>query len=306
MRQFLAASYFSLPNTAGLTIIRLVKTRVKILGAIVAVAFFGLGSMYVLRTPEEPAHCSSLRLTGRRIEPSTFVEARALIEAKECLGRPADAKRLFVVEDSEGGNGPSALAIGILLHKYNWDVEVVDLCASSCANYIFPAGKTKYLRERSMLMFHGGPHQEGLLESIEKFEREMAVNGAPATPVVLGQKDKEGYFEYDPGKQQRTPEGDAVLEFLSLSDVQTQAEGMRRFRDATDRFYRELGVNPLLPTYGQIGAYRPIYKSGKYFGFIYSLDSLRKLGLGNIELTDGEWHPERHPEYPKFYDVTYP
>jgi hypothetical protein len=236
----------------------------------------------------------------------TFVEARALIEARECLDRPSAAKKLFVVESSEGGNGPAALAIGILLHKYNWDVEVVDLCASSCANYIFPAGKTKYLREHSMLMFHGGPHQEGLLEALEEFDREIAVNGAPATPVVIGQKNKEGAFEYDPGQTAKTPEVEAVLEFLSLNGVQTYAEGLRRFGHATDQFYQELGVNLLLPTYGQIGAYRPIYKSGKYFGFIYRLDSLRRFGIDNIELKDGKWHPERHPDYPSFYEVTYP
>jgi hypothetical protein len=294
-----------LPDAAGLTKIRLVKTHLKILAAIGSVAFLGLGSMYVLQPQDEPAHCSSLALTGRRIESVTFVEARALIEAKECLGRPSAAKKLFVVENSEGGKGLPALAIGILLHKYNWDVEVVDLCASACANYIFPAGKTKYLHEHSMLMFHGGPHQEGMLESLEEFDREIAANGVPAAAVVLGEKDKEGFFEFDPNMP-KTPEDEAVLEFLSLNDVKTHAEGLRRFRDATDRFYQELGVNPLLPTYGQIGAYRPIYKSRKYSGFIYRLDSLRKLGLGNIELRDGEWHPERHPSFAEFHEVTYP
>jgi len=67
-----------------------------------------------------------------------------------------------------------------------------------------------------------------------------------------------------------------------------------------------LGINPLLPGYGQIGAYESLYKSYKYGGFIYRLDSLRRLGIGNIELKDGEWHPERHPAYHDVYEVTFP
>ena len=74
----------------------------------------------------------------------------------------------------------------------------------------------------------------------------------------------------------------------------------------SDQFYEELGVNLLLPHYGQTGRYEPIYKEHKYGGFIYRLDSLRKLGVGNIEVKGGEWHPERHRDYRDVYEVTYP
>ena len=77
-------------------------------------------------------------------------------------------------------------------------------------------------------------------------------------------------------------------------------------RKAADQFYQELGVNPSSSTYGQLGGYEPIYASYKYQGFIYRLDSLRRFGLGNIELKEGEWHPERHFLYPEVYEVTYP
>jgi len=63
---------------------------------------------------------------------------------------------------------------------------------------------------------------------------------------------------------------------------------------------------PPLPEYGQIGGYESLYKSYKYDGFIYRLDSLRRLGIRNIELKEGEWHPERHPDYKDVYEVTYP
>lgn len=278
------------------------KTHLKILAALVSLAVLGLCTSYVLSLRDEPDYCSALTLYGE-ITSEMFIEARTLIEAKECLGRPAAAKKILVVTNSGGGNGPAALAIGILLRRHNWDVEITDLCASSCAIFIFPAGKTKYLNSQSMLLFHGGPHQENLLERTAAFEHDLAVNGAPAHSVVLGNKDKEGVVEFKPN---RSPADDEVLEFLSLNNVSTYVERAVRFRDASDQFYRELGVNPLLGTYGQTGSYEHLYKSYKYGGFIYRLDSLRRLGIGNIELKDGEWHPERHPVYQEIYEVTYP
>ncbi len=278
------------------------KTKLKILAALASAAMLGLGSMYVLNRPDEPAHCSGMTLNGH-IDSDTFVRVKAFIEAKDCPVRSADAKKLFLIEASGGGNGPAALAVGILLHKHGWDVEVVDHCISSCANFIFPAGKTKYLNRQSMLLFHGGPHQEGLLETIEKLEREMAENGAPAHEVVLGNKDKEGVVEFHPTN---SPSDEAVLQFLSLNGAPTYVERFRRFTSAADQFYQELGINPLLPTYGQIGSYEANYKSYKYDGFIYRQDSLRRLGISNIELKDGEWQPELHPIYKDVYEVKYP
>jgi hypothetical protein len=97
-----------------------------------------------------------------------------------------------------------------------------------------------------------------------------------------------------------------VLEFLSIRNVSTAADYVARLTTASDQFYDELGVNVLLPTYGQIGRYEATYKSHKYGGFMYRLDSLHRLGIGNIELKDGEWHPERNRDYPDVYEIAYP
>jgi hypothetical protein len=268
----------------------------KILAVLVSVAFLWLCSMYVPYLRDEAVRCDRLTLNGS-INSDTFVEAR------DCLVRSAAAKKTFVVKESGGGNGPAALALGILLHKYNWDVEVVDLCASACANFIFPAGKMKYLNSNSMLLFHGGFHQENLLEMADKLDHGVAVNGAPVDSGVLGHENKEGVVSFTAKKSAADEE---VLEFLSMNNVSTSVEKVGRFRNASDQFYQELGINPLLPTYGQIGGYEPLYKSYKYGGFIYRLDSLRRLGIGNIELKNGEWHPERNPVYQDVYEVTYP
>lgn len=141
------------------------------------------------------------------------------------------------------------------------------------------------------------------MEMAEKFDQGSTTNGAPVESVTLGQENKEGTLSFTPNKSKAYQE---VLEFLSMTNISTAVDLVGKMRSASDQFYQELGVNPLLSTYGQVGAYEPAYKSYKYGGFIYRLDSLRRLGIGNIELKEGEWHPERNPAYQDVYEVAYP
>ena len=272
------------------------KTYLKILVAVVSVAILWLCSSYVRYLRDDAVRCDTLTLTG-------FINSDRFVEARDCLVRSAAAKKTFVVKESGGGDAAAAIALGLLIHRHHWDVEVIGVCASACANYIFPAGKTKYLHQHSLLLFHGGPYQQNMLEMAEQLDHQLAANGTPVDKVELGQKNKEGVIRYSPT---RSAAEDAVLEFLLIKKDLPAVEKLRQFTNASDRFYQELGINPLLPEYGQIGAYEPLYKSYKYGGFTYRLDSLRRLGIANIELKDGEWHPERHPDYRDVYEVTYP
>jgi hypothetical protein len=251
--------------------------------------------MYVRYVQNEHVYCNTVTLFDV-ITPETFVKVR------DCLVRSEAPKKTFVVKTSPGGDIASALALGILIHRHNWDVEIVDYCASACANYIFATGKTKYLNRHALLMFHGGVHQVNLQEMTERFFPVPETDGAPAESVTLGQVNKENTLSVGP----KSIAYKEVHKFLSIPDESTPAEGVRALRNASDQLYQELGINPLLPTYGQIGDHEPTYKSYKYLGFIYRLDSLRRFGVGNIELKDGEWHPERHPAYKEVYEVTYP
>jgi hypothetical protein len=286
-----------LSDAGPLNKIQLVKTILKILTALVSIAVLWIGYEYVLFVRAEADPCGGRLTLNGDINSDTFLEAR------DCLVRSTAAKKTFVVKMSGGGNAFAALAVGILIRRHNWDVEVIDICASSCANWIFPAGKTKYLNSQSMLLFHGGPDQENLLEMIEELEQGLAADGAPVDPVELGHKDKEGVVSLT---AQRSAADEAVLEFLSINKDAAAVEKLSQLKKASDRFYQESGINPLLPTYGQTGGYEPSYKSYEYGGFIYRLDSLRRLGISNIELKNGEWHPERHPAYPEVYEVTFP
>ncbi|QYG07801.1 hypothetical protein [Janthinobacterium sp. PAMC25594] len=44
---------------------------------------------------------------------------------------------------SGGGETDEAMHLGRLIHDRNLDIEVNEICASSCANYLFPAAVKK-------------------------------------------------------------------------------------------------------------------------------------------------------------------
>ncbi|KOC89263.1 hypothetical protein NG42_13110 [Winslowiella iniecta] len=64
-----------------------------------------------------------------------------------------DIRRLSI--NSTGGDVEAALKIARVIFEKKMDVEVRSLCASSCANYIFPAGQYKIIHDYSIIIWHG-------------------------------------------------------------------------------------------------------------------------------------------------------
>jgi hypothetical protein len=264
-----------------------------IICSIVVIVFIGLVVVSV-HSAKYGAICNTITLTGE-ITPQTF------LAVKDCLVNSEAKTKTFVVTNSGGGSWESGLALGILIHRHGWDVEIVDLCASSCANFIFPAGKVKYLHEEALLLFHGGPHQHNVIAQLIEADN-AAANGSLAAVANPDRARMEGHIVVDDQGAQRLQ----VLEFLSITNITGPVDLASRLIKASDQFYQDLGVNFLLPHYGQIGKYEPIYKAYEYGGFVYGLDSLRRLGIGSIEMKGGEWRPERHRDFHDVYEVVYP
>jgi len=59
---------------------------------------------------------------------------------------------------STGGDVRNALDIAKYIYKNKINIEVRSICASACANYLFPAANKKYLSNDSYLLWHGGIH----------------------------------------------------------------------------------------------------------------------------------------------------
>jgi hypothetical protein len=97
--------------------------------------------------------------------------------AKEFSGALAKQKIRRVLLDSPGGGVESAIRIANLVRDNGLDVEVVGDCFSSCANYIFPAGKSKTISALGIVAWHGNISHLLYLHDIGKMplpERDLA------------------------------------------------------------------------------------------------------------------------------------
>ena len=61
---------------------------------------------------------------------------------------------------STGGEIGLGMDLAEIVLDHGLDVEIGDHCLSSCANYVFPAGRQKILGPHSLLGWHGGATQE--------------------------------------------------------------------------------------------------------------------------------------------------
>lgn len=67
---------------------------------------------------------------------------------------------------SPGGDVLAGMELGIWIKEQNIDIKIGKLCASSCANYVFPAARNKYLQEGSIILWHGSSYQPSIDELV--------------------------------------------------------------------------------------------------------------------------------------------
>lgn len=150
--------------------------------------------------------------------------------------RDAKLKPNRLLISSNGGEIGAGMDLAHWVKENSLDVEVIDVCASSCANYVFPAGNTKYLRKDSVLMWHGSAWQ-----SSWDSEKNIAL-----------------------------------------------------MRKKETNFFVDIETDNLLCTYGQskinFWDYLPKLFGRGIIGYDYSLADMKKFGLSNIVLIDGEWN----------------
>jgi hypothetical protein len=74
---------------------------------------------------------------------------------------------------SSGGDVNLGMDLGEWVFQRHLDVEVVGYCFSSCANYVFLAGRRKVLNPDSILLWHGGSLQKGNEEELVRLGGEQ-------------------------------------------------------------------------------------------------------------------------------------
>jgi hypothetical protein len=63
-----------------------------------------------------------------------------------------------LIVDSEGGEVEAGIELGDWVFERRIDVIVEGRCLSSCANYVFPAGRKKIIRGGAVVAWHGNYH----------------------------------------------------------------------------------------------------------------------------------------------------
>lgn len=171
------------------------------------------------------------------------------------LYTPEVSKLIF---NSPGGESGIAIKFAKWIMNHDLDIEVDRYCLSSCANYIFPAGKIKYLNKKSVVGWHGGAFQ---------FKK---------TPIDA--------------RNIRT-----VLSFSKNCDFSRLSKDELLIFESKIKsecaFYKYLNINSLITMYGQIEEDR-FYTDNVDF-WSYSLDAMAFLGINGIVVKGGDWEPVR-------------
>ncbi len=174
------------------------------------------------------------------------------------LFEKADVKPNSIVITSPGGYIVHGLDLAEWMLDNEISIEVSDYCISSCANYVFAAGKEKRLRKDAILGWHGGS---------VSYQGDAMTQSQFIQVVTF-------YNHCD--LNQLSPYHSENIFFSQQSE-----------RECT--FFRRIGINPMLLFAGQwrrLG----LYKTPAQF-WSYTLDSLKQLGLTNIILVDDLWDP---------------
>lgn len=98
------------------------------------------------------AHAATVALRGDAVLVEGRIDRDLVQRALPLLQDPA-VTRLVITSD--GGLVDAALDLAEAVHARGLDVEVPASCLSSCANYVFPAGRRKLVARPGAVGWHG-------------------------------------------------------------------------------------------------------------------------------------------------------
>ena len=180
--------------------------------------------------------------------------------------------------NSGGGITDHGIRIGEWILDHELDVIVDELCFSSCANYIFTAGKNKIIEKDAIVGWHGSEQQNPFIAAgLGLTMRELHARnydrwkefGGPLTP----QESKEEYVE-------------SMLKYDEYERVDDESE-----------FLEKVSVNLYLMVYGflpdQIDYYY-LSDDTEFGGWTFSIEDMAKFGVHNVTYEgEGQYPSEK-------------
>ena len=206
------------------------------------------------------------------IEVSTYRDFLVAVRGKE---EQITAIRI----NSGGGITDQGILIGEWIFNRELDVIVDEICFSSCANYIFTAGKNKIIEQDAIVGWHGSEQQDPFIAAgLGLTMRELHVRnyewrkefGGPLTP----QESKEEYVE----------------NMLKYDEYERD--------DGESKFLEKINVNLYLMVYGflpdQIDYYYYYNEQSEFGGWTFSIEDMAKFGVRNVTYEgEGQYPSEK-------------
>jgi len=159
---------------------------------------------------------------------------------------------------SPGGEVYTGMQLGNWVRKHKLDVQVLELCFSSCANYVFPAGIHKIVSNFAVIGYHGGP-------------------GDPKH-LAFDESTQKMYDALSPVEQKALMDD---INKTSLEDGQREAQ-----------YLQQLGVRTDISSLGQAEQYASLLKQNpNTAGWTYTLEDFALLGVRDITVINPPWKP---------------
>jgi hypothetical protein len=207
-------------------------------------------------SPTTFSRVSSVSIDGGSLVyrgPISYAANARLFELHEGSDSPISE----LVITSTGGDVAAGIELGLWVNENGLDVAVPEYCISSCANYVFTAGRRKVLGSTAAVVWHGG----ALQKEWNDLDCQL-LSGAAA----------------------------ASCDHEELREV--QADLLTALRAEEAAFFAAIGVDQRITILGQEERFDCRHGNATFIGWYYSLEDLDRLGVRDVSIAGGEWKPQ--------------
>ena len=230
-------------------------------------------SLLLMSVDAARAESTEVRIVTRIRLTDCCIEYQGLITSEANDGvfdlyQEASPKPTTLLIESYGGAAGAAMRLAMWMLDNELDVRVDTFCYSSCANYVFLAGRNKLLASRASLMWHGGVTQPIDRAGLEHLLDDMlGVLEPDAREAVLAERSRE-----------------RLLEQLEMSRLELIAR--------EKQFFERIRVDQRITVLGQLFERELLANDHDYAGWDLSLSDLGRLGVHGIRVIDNApWQP---------------
>jgi hypothetical protein len=211
---------------------------------------------------ERAGAAAQVRVEGERLYFTGEIMESTNPQVYEQYAQAQPKPRIFAVA-SRGGSVRAAIELALWILEREMQVEVLDYCLSSCANYILAAGATTRISEHAALAWHGGALQPIPYEAV--IITDLNMNPLP------------------PERAARIRERDRA----------EREQYVAQLKATETAFFQRVGVSQQMTVLGQQERYHATRAAGETV-WDFSLEDLRSLGLRRLEVIGAvPWNPPR-------------